>query len=81
MENEELQLRILLWHHHGDCIGKYGDDGELQCNNGNHPMIDFRRDSVGDIEYKLMNPIGRAIVDMARKQQKYIFEKGIDKLG
>ncbi len=42
-----LKLRYLLWCMH-PCIGKYGDDGEMQCPCG----IDFRRDSVDVIERK-----------------------------
>jgi hypothetical protein len=43
----EARLRFLLWAMH-PCVGKYGDDGELQCPCG----CDFRRDSVDEIERK-----------------------------
>lgn len=42
-------LRMLLWAQH-PCQGKYGDDGELQCNKC---RIDFKRDSVIAIEKKI----------------------------
>jgi hypothetical protein len=54
----ELKLRKLLWLHHG-CPSQYfyGDDGEFQCHNQKHDFlgIDFRRDSVDLIEWKLGN--------------------------
>ncbi len=64
-ENEWI-LRRLLWEHHG-CHSQYlyGDDGELQCHNQEHEFpfgIDFRRDSVRLIEWKLMNKEGKAII-------------------
>jgi len=43
-------LRRILWEQH-PCEGKYGDDGELQCNLFIAP-IDFKRDSVAEIERK-----------------------------
>ena len=49
-QEEIRKLRILLWQNHA-CEGKYGDDGELQCNR--LPFwIDFKRDSVDEIERK-----------------------------
>jgi hypothetical protein len=51
-EKENEKLRNLLWATH-PCEGKYGDDGEMQCNNLNC-MIDFKRDSVDDIQNKLI---------------------------
>jgi len=51
----EKKLRELLWLNHG-CMGLYGDDGEMQCNcAGVHIPIDFKRDSVLEIENKLMS--------------------------
>jgi hypothetical protein len=47
VSQDEAKLRFLLWAMH-PCIGKYGDDGELQCTCG----CDFRRDSVEEIERK-----------------------------
>ena len=46
--SENMNLRKLLWLHHG-CSqdGLYGDDGEMQCNKC---RIDFRRDSAKEIE-------------------------------
>lgn len=49
LANENSRLRYLLWLNHG-CYALYGDDGEMQCG---HCMIDFKRDSVKNIEYKL----------------------------
>lgn len=49
MSNEQ-KLREMLFYSHG-CTGKYGDDGEMQCNRT--PMIDFKRDPVEEIERKL----------------------------
>jgi hypothetical protein len=43
---DDLALRRLLWLAHG-CQGLYGDDGELQCG---ACMVDFKRDSVAEIE-------------------------------
>lgn len=51
-DKEIRELRQLLWGTH-PCEGKYGDDGELQCNNLNC-MIDFKRDSTGTIYQKLL---------------------------
>lgn len=50
-KNENYQLRKLLWLNHGCPIRSlYGDDGEMQCNSC---LIDFKRDSVEDIERHL----------------------------
>ncbi len=43
---DEKEIREKLWAAH-PCIGKYGDDGELQCNH--FPFIDFKRDTWRDI--------------------------------
>ena len=51
IEAECQHLRQLLWATH-PCQGKYGDDGELQCNRYVAP-IDFKRDSVSEIERKI----------------------------
>ncbi len=48
---EERKLRALLWAAHA-CLGKYGDDGELQCNCF-LPPIDFLRDTPEEIELKI----------------------------
>lgn len=50
LESEQRLLRTMLWFRHG-CSGPalYGDDGELQCH---ACMIDFKRDSIVDIETK-----------------------------
>ncbi len=50
--DENMLLRKLLWLMHG-CTALYGDDGEMQCNCGNHPPIDFKRDSVEEIDRKI----------------------------
>ena len=45
---ENLQLRKLLWLHHGcNLPALYGDDGEMQCHSC---QIDFKRDSIEVIE-------------------------------
>ena len=46
--NENMRLRELLWAQH-PCEGKYGDDGELQCNRLPF-FIDFKRDPVDRLE-------------------------------
>jgi hypothetical protein len=69
MTEDELILRRLLWRHHG-CPSEflYGDDGEFQCSHPKHRSLnpfdamDFRRDSVQLIEWKLMNDEGKRIV-------------------
>lgn len=43
---DEKEIRWKLWAAH-PCFGKYGDDGELQCNR--LPPIDFKMDSFRDI--------------------------------
>jgi len=48
-DNRKLR-RMLAIQHDGPKHMIYGDDGELQCG---ACMIDFRRDSVSDIERKL----------------------------
>lgn len=40
----EQPWRTLLFLEHG-CEGKYGDDGEMQCNRY-VPLLDFKRDSI-----------------------------------
>lgn len=48
MEEENRKLRFLLWLNHGCSFPVlYGDDGEMQCNKC---MIDFKRNSVEEIE-------------------------------
>ena len=50
-KDENYQLRKLLWLNHGCSIRSlYDDDGEMQCNGC---LIDFKRDSVEDIERHL----------------------------
>lgn len=51
---DNKKLRYMLWLTHG-CIGLYGDDGEMQCNCGNHFRLDFKRDSVDKIVSILSN--------------------------
>ena len=56
MTNEELQaenqtLRRMLFNNHS-CEAKYGDDGEMQCNQPGC-MIDFLRAPADEIEGKL----------------------------
>lgn len=53
----EDMLRFLLWIHHGcSQVCLYGDDGEMQCNNELHGVpIDFKRDTVNQLEWKLAN--------------------------
>ena len=53
LKKDNMKLRKLLWLVHG-CLSLYGDDGEMQCNCGNHKPIDFKRDSLRDINQKLM---------------------------
>lgn len=45
---ESFQLRRLLFLQH-TCLYKFGDGDEMQCNE-EFPQIDFKRDSVEDIE-------------------------------
>lgn len=47
--NERTLRRLLAFAYSGSAL--YGDDGELQ--DGRHPMIDYVRDSVPDIERKI----------------------------
>lgn len=50
---ENLELRKLLWLLHGCGRNSlYGDDGEMQCG---HCIIDFKRNSVEQIELRLTN--------------------------
>ena len=53
LKQENARLRELLWFNHGhtDSPMLYGDDGEMQCNTC---MIDFKRDSVEEIERKII---------------------------
>jgi hypothetical protein len=52
LECEVLALRRLLWIAHSHGIG-YGDDGEMQdCSR--IPFIDFKRNTVADIETKIL---------------------------
>lgn len=56
----DREVRYLYFIHH-KCVGRYGDDGEMQCNKC---MLDFRRDSLD----KLRNDhiISLAILDKLR---------------
>ncbi len=47
---ENKLLRKMLWETH-PCLGKYGDDGELQCG---ACLIDFKRDSAEQIHARVM---------------------------
>lgn len=52
MSADELQLRVMI----ANCYSGmklYRDDGELQ-DNSEQPFIDFRRDTVGEINTKMM---------------------------
>lgn len=61
---ENLRLRKILWLGHR-CHGSlYGDDGEMQCNTGDHKPIDFKRDSVADIWTKMFDTKGQTLYDM-----------------
>lgn len=49
-ESPDIKIRKLLWLLHGCPISAlYGDDGEMQCG---ICLVDFKRDSVDDIEAK-----------------------------
>lgn len=52
LQEENISLRRLLWLHH-DCgmVALYGDDWEMQCSVCG---VDFKRDSVEDIEINLV---------------------------
>ena len=51
MTEDEKKLRKLLWLNHGCSLDTlYGDDGEMQCNKC---FIDFKRDSIEQIEKQL----------------------------
>jgi len=56
MTEENMALRNLLWSYHR-CNKEhnilYGDDGEMQCNGIDH-IIDFKRDTPEEIEYKII---------------------------
>lgn len=54
LEQENKELRKLLWLNHGCPINRlYGDDGEMQCAKC---IIDFKRNSIEIIERRLTNP-------------------------
>lgn len=52
LEGENLQLRIMCALAHAG-IHLYSDDGELQ-DSRTHPFIDWKRDSVEEIQEKLL---------------------------
>jgi hypothetical protein len=68
--DDNQKLRYLLWLHHG-CSSDllYGDDGEMQCHNIEHGFmgIDFKRDSVELIEWKLMNALAKQTIKRPKK--------------
>lgn len=71
---DELTLRRLLWLHHGcDSLFLYGDDGELQCSNPRHRVlnpfdyVDFRRDSADLLHWKLMNSMGQGMLPRPKR--------------
>ncbi len=50
LEAENKRMREWMWVNHGCGVRSlYGDDGEMQCNNGKHRPIDFKRESITDI--------------------------------
>lgn len=58
--NQFERLRYLLWLTH-PCLGKYGDDGEMQCS---ECRIDFKRDTAEHIERRIMER-GRRLLERA----------------
>jgi hypothetical protein len=64
-ERQNQILRQLLWSAH-PCDGKYGDDGELQCN---ECLIDFKRHTAEEIEKLIvlggLRKLGRKILETA----------------
>ena len=70
--DDNMALRQMLWLRHGcplSCL--YGDDGEMQCNctNRHHKSIDFLRDSVDDIRFKLM-PTEQQFMEILKEWKK-----------
>jgi hypothetical protein len=59
----DILIRRIIWSQH-DCPEefKYGDNGEMQCNNiEKHPAIDFLRDSQKELFTKIYNLKGKII--------------------
>ena len=52
-DTENMQLRRLLWLHHGH-VGIYGDDGEMQCSQEH--ILDFKRDPIERLVEGFMTP-------------------------
>ncbi len=48
----EGKYRYYLWINHGHT-GLYGDDGEMQCSDREHGVLDFKRHPLDLIEEKL----------------------------
>lgn len=76
MSNDDLEIRRLLWWHHG-CpqSSLYGDDGEMQCL---ECLLDFRRAAPADIEAALSHTRQRranADVDALRRERDGLLER------
>ena len=67
-KQDNLKLRELLWSTH-PCQGKYGDDGELQCN-ATTCLIDFKRDTVQEIENKLTCKTMKELSEIERLKEQ-----------
>lgn len=65
LKMENSGLRNLLFNQHGSNVHYlYGDDGERQCNTC---WIDFKRDSVDEIEQKLHNWGMKKLIEIQSK--------------
>jgi hypothetical protein len=49
----EAELRRWWWLGHG-CTSMYGDDGEMQCASGKHPILDFKRMSLASLREEVL---------------------------
>ena len=75
---DEEQIRQLLWDGH-PCVGKYGDDGELQCNRcfGQGDPIDFKRDSWHDIVVGIGKHTNQLIKEAKKEERERILTEDL----
>ncbi len=71
MDKSLATFRKLLWLNHG-CNNLYGDDGEMQCANC---RIDFLRDSVETISFKLAKDPIRSKPDINNMSREEFLEE------
>ena len=72
MEAKELEIRRGLWATH-PCLGKYCDDGELQCGTF-LPPIDFLRDDWLALAEKIAKHSSEQVIEARQEGSREVVE-------